>query len=329
MKPGKIATLAVLLASLIAVLAGCGGQPRDLVGTTPPIDRAPAQTLDVMNAVDLCGRVTFAPCESEPGSLPDVKVTATWNGGPTLSTTTDGNGGYCFPGIPATGLAVTVCVDPATLPPGAVLTSTPYPNSSPYCQTVPLNYPNSVSDANFNYEGGCEPPPPPCSIPGSIDSGFNGTAVVGTNSGPAYIWFNSNLSLKNTPAGRHVMLTNSRVIINGVPHPVPDATITFANVGCASTTYDGTTNTWNTTVPVAGSDAIFLSGLALPVTNLPGGAKVRWEGTFATDQPGICISWKWGAAAYKSWPLAGTDPDYNAANSSKNRVSSSSSVAFG
>ena len=188
MKPGKIATLAVLLASLIAVLAGCGGQPRALVGTTPPIDRAPAQTLDVMNAVDLCGRVTFAPCESEPGSLPGVTVTATWTNGPVLTTTTDGNGEYCFHEILApTGFNVTVCVDPATLPPGAKLISTTYPNSSDYCQVVYLLYPNSVSDANFNYQGGCEPPPPPCSIPGSIDSGFNGTAVVGTNSGPAYI----------------------------------------------------------------------------------------------------------------------------------------------
>jgi hypothetical protein len=177
-----------------------------------------------------------------------------------------------------------------------------------------LDYPNSVTDATFKYQGGCEPPPPPCSIPGAIDSGFNGTAVTGTGSGPAYLWFNSNLSLKKVAAGRHVMLTNSRVIINGVPYPVPDATITFANVGCASTTYDGTTNTWNTTVPVIGSDEIFISGLALPVTNLPGGATVSWEGTFATDQPGICISWKWGAAVYKSWPLNGVDPDYNAAN---------------
>jgi hypothetical protein len=60
-------------------------------------------------------------------------------------------------------------------------------------------------------------------------------------------------------------------------------------------------------VPLSGSDEIFLSGLAFPVTNLPGGAKVSWEGTFGTDQPGVCLQWKWGAAAYTQFG------DYNAA----------------
>jgi FlgD Ig-like domain len=159
--------------------------------------------------------------------------------------------------------------------------------------------------------------PPQCTVIGSINSGFNGTAIVGVGSGPAFIWFNSNLSVKGMTAGKSIFLTNATVSINGVPHAVPDAKITFSAVSCASTSFDAGTNTWNTSVPLAGSDEIFLSGLAFPVSNLPGGAKVTWEGTFGTDQPGICLSWKWGAAAYTNFTTVSTSPlviDYNAAN---------------
>jgi hypothetical protein len=155
--------------------------------------------------------------------------------------------------------------------------------------------------------------PPQCPADGSISSGFNGTAIVGVGNGPAYVWFNSNISLKNLPAGKSVTLTGSQVTINGTAYAIPDAHITFAAVSCATTSFDAGSNTWNTIVPVAGSDEIFLSGAAIPVSSLPGGAAVTWSGTFATDQPGVCISWKWGAAAYTSWPLSGSSPDYNAA----------------
>jgi hypothetical protein len=117
-------------------------------------------------------------------------------------------------------------------------------------------------------------------------------------------------------SGNSIFLTDSKVFINGVGHDVPDAKITFAPVACATTTFDAGTETWITTVPLAGSDEIFLSGLAFPVDNLPGGAKVSWQGNFSTDQAGACLSWKWGAAAYKSFTTVSTTPlviDYNAA----------------
>jgi hypothetical protein len=161
------------------------------------------------------------------------------------------------------------------------------------------------------------PPPPPCEDIGTINSNFNGTAVVGAASGPAFIWFNSNLKATGMTAGHSIFLSESKVFINGVGHDVPNAKITFAAVACATTSFDDGTNTWNTTVPLAGSDEIFLSGLAFPTTNLPGGAQVSWTGNFATDQPGACLSWKWGAAAYKFFTTESTSPlviDYNAAN---------------
>jgi hypothetical protein len=177
---------------------------------------------------------------------------------------------------------------------------------------------NGTSGHFYNQETvtGCGGPPP-CTVIGSINSNFNGTAVVGVSSGPAFIWFNSNISLKNMPAGTTVSLTGSQVLINGVPHAVPDAKITFSAVSCATTTFDTGSNTWLTTVPLAGSDEIFLSGLAFPVTNLPGGAVVTWQGNFALSQPGVCLQWKWGAAAYSQFTTLSTSPlviDYNAAN---------------
>jgi hypothetical protein len=47
-------------------------------------------------------------------------------------------------------------------------------------------------------------------------------------------------------------------------------------------------NTWTTTVPISGSDEIFLTGLAFPVTSgLPGGGiSPVWSGIFSSSVPG-------------------------------------------
>jgi len=323
MRLRRILLILVGLGALGAALVGCGNKAHQLMGSgasgtqSVTLDRSATAT-SVLTETNLCGHVELKNCDNVCVGLPRVKVTATWKDGPTLTQYTDDSGAYCFIGIIATGFDVDVCVDPATLPPGIAFVSTKYHQNAPNCQTVFLLYPNNVGDADFLYKKtDCGPPPPPpglCSIPGSIDSGFNGTAVVGVSSGPAYIWFNSNISLKGQPAGTHVTLTNAQVIVNGTPHAVPDAIITFDNVPCATTTFDAANNVWRTTVPTAGSDEIFLAGLAWPTANLPGGAKVTFQGTFATDRRGICLSWKWGAAAYKTWTLDGGQPEYNAAN---------------
>ena len=91
---------------------------------------------------------------------------------------------------------------------------------------------------------------------------------------------------------------------------VPNAVITFSSsASCASTFFDTTTMTWHTTVPIGGSDEIFLSGLALmvPASGLPGGINpVVWNGTFSSNTSGVSVQWKWGAAVYTSFST-----DYN------------------
>src|SRR5262249_35117183 len=81
------------------------------------------------------------------------------------------------------------------------------------------------------------------------------------------------------------------------------------SASCGSTSFDTATQTWHTTIPVSGSDEIFLSGVAFPVP--PGFSKVSgavtWQGTMSTDTPSVTMSWKWGAAVDSSFTT-----DYNA-----------------
>jgi hypothetical protein len=89
---------------------------------------------------------------------------------------------------------------------------------------------------------------------------------------------------------------------------VPNALITFSSdVTCTTTSFDAITNTWMATVPISGSDEIFLSGLAFPVpaSFASSGGKVAgpvtWNGTVASGTPGVSINWKWGAAVYTTF----------------------------
>ena len=145
--------------------------------------------------------------------------------------------------------------------------------------------------------------------PSSNVSNFNGTSIeAGT-----YIWFNANFTASGIPSsGATISFAGSTIsFTTDKPYgvTVPNAQITFdPNAACATTTFDMLTNTWMTTVPLAGSDEIFLTGLAFPVplgfsrVNGP----VTWLGTFTSATPGISVAWKWGAAVYKTF-----SSDYN------------------
>jgi hypothetical protein len=126
--------------------------------------------------------------------------------------------------------------------------------------------------------------------PGAVSTNFNGTPV----NGGSYVWFNANFAASGIPAaGAMISLTGSTITFTADhPYelPVPNALITFsANITCASTSFDPITNTWLTTVPISGSDEIFLSGLAFPVpaSFASAGGKVKgpvtWNGTVAPE----------------------------------------------
>ena len=64
-----------------------------------------------------------------------------------------------------------------------------------------------------------------------------------------------------------------------------------------------------TTIPVSGSDEIFLDGLAFPIpAGFSGtvGGSVVWQGSFSSSVPGVSVQWKWGAAVYSNFTT-----DYN------------------
>jgi hypothetical protein len=144
-----------------------------------------------------------------------------------------------------------------------------------------------------------------CSAPMSIDAKFNGTSIPGGS----YIWFNANLTAKGIPAaGATLIFENSTISFTAdrlYTLPVPNAQIVFSpSAACATTTYDAASQSWKTTVPLAGSDEIFLSGVAFPVPasfalvlgKVTG--PVTWTGTLATNTPGVSTTWKWSAAVY-------------------------------
>lgn len=170
-----------------------------------------------------------------------------------------------------------------------------------------------------NADGTCLPPPlgplfpttpPMCSASTSNSSNFNGTPIPSGD----YIWFNANFTANGIPsAGATITLSNSIISFtaNGVKYSlsVPNAQITFStSATCATTSFSS--NLWTTTVPISGSDEIFLSGLAFPVPpgGLPGGINpVTWTGTLTSTTADITVNWKWGAAVYTSFTTAYND----------------------
>jgi len=147
---------------------------------------------------------------------------------------------------------------------------------------------------------------PLCLIPSDSASNFNGTDIPGGD----YIWFNANFKASGIPStGATIFFQNSTIQFtannNQYKLLVPNAQITFSpNASCSSTTFDTSTNTWMTVVPVKGDDEVFLAGLAYPVPSegLPGGINpVDWQGSFGSDTSGVSIQWKWGAAVFSTF----------------------------
>jgi hypothetical protein len=149
---------------------------------------------------------------------------------------------------------------------------------------------------------------PKCTFQTAIASNFNGTPI----NGGSFIWFNASFTAKGIPnTGAKVFFQNSSIqftadqVYNLI---VPNAQITFdPTANCVTTSYDPMTNTFNTTVPVSGSDEIFLTGLAFPVpgslVNVGGrvNGPVVWQGTVGSDNTGVSVTWKWGAAVYTTF----------------------------
>jgi hypothetical protein len=145
-------------------------------------------------------------------------------------------------------------------------------------------------------------------------SNFNATPI----NGGSFIWFNANFKATGIPAtGAKVYFRNSTIQFvadKAYSLIVPNAQVTFDPAAvCVTSSYDPIANTFYTTVPVTGSDEIFLAGraFAVPDTFAGVGGKVKgsviWQGTLGSDNLGVSVDWKWGAAVYTNFST-----DYNA-----------------
>jgi hypothetical protein len=143
-----------------------------------------------------------------------------------------------------------------------------------------------------------------------LQSNFNGTPIAAGSS----VWFNSVLKvngLGSKPVTIRMVDSTIDFTANGsnVHLNVPNAAITFSpTVTAATTTFDATTNTWITTVPMKLGGNTFLAGLDFPVmNNLAGGIKpVTWQGQFQTDTSGVTVNWQWAAAVYTQFSTDST-----------------------
>lgn len=155
--------------------------------------------------------------------------------------------------------------------------------------------------------------------PSTDTSNFNGTSIQPGS----FIWFNANFTASGIPSTGATIFFNASTITFTADQTytvdVPNSQITFSpGTACASTSFDTSSNTWMTTVPLSGSDEIFLTGVAFPVPTgfaSVGGrvqGPVTWQGSFSSDSAGVSVTWKWGAAVYtvfsSNYNLLGVKP---------------------
>jgi len=80
-------------------------------------------------------------------------------------------------------------------------------------------------------------------------------------------------------------------------YPVPNSQVTFTNCSSGNSSFDGTK--WNTTLPCAGDNQIFLTGCGIPwQSDFANCQSVCWTGTFSCSTPGVNCNWQCGASYY-------------------------------
>lgn len=186
--------------------------------------------------------------------------------------------------------------------------------------TVPIII-NGSSSATLN----CAVPPPACAT-GSQSLSYNVSEQ--SRNASEIVWFNSHFRLQgNVPSTDFtVTATNQTITFGPSTLTVPNAVITFtSSVSCASTSFNTSTNEWETFIPLSfatHADEIFSAGLAyeLPASFPRNVNNVTWHVTFTSSAPSLQFQFQYGAANYLSrndkgdvFPMtASNQPDYNA-----------------
>jgi hypothetical protein len=133
----------------------------------------------------------------------------------------------------------------------------------------------------------------------SICAGFNSQ-----NPGSGWLWLNAHVT-GNPGSNCTLYCQNASVTLtcnNGktYTYPVSNGIVNFSSTCTAATNWFDGTN-WNTTLPCAGDDEIFLQGCAIPWQPAFASCQsVCWTGVFSCTAPGQSFNWQWGAACYAS-----------------------------
>lgn len=168
-------------------------------------------------------------------------------------------------------------------------------------------------------------PPPPVCTTGLQPITYNLSEQ--SNNASEVVWFNSHFKLQGSlpTTDFTVNVTNGIIQFGPSTLTVPNATIVFSSTAtCASTSFNTTTNTWLTTLPLSAAhqaDEIFAAGLAyvLPANFAQNIQGVTWTADYSASVASLQFQVQWGAANYASsdtkghiFPMSGGAPDYNA-----------------
>jgi hypothetical protein len=131
------------------------------------------------------------------------------------------------------------------------------------------------------------------------------------NPGSGWVWCNAHISCNPGKKGT-IFCQNASITLNCTDgktysFPIPNGQINFSPTCTVATNwFDGTQ--WNTTLPCAGDNEIFLHGCAIPwQADFANCQSVCWTGVFSCDTAGLSCSWQWGAACYNnSQPSCGS-----------------------
>lgn len=136
----------------------------------------------------------------------------------------------------------------------------------------------------------------------SISGNFNGTRIPEGST----IWFTAVLTPRlprNVTAPVTIWFFAQNITSSAFNLAVPNATVVFDPAATSASANCDSSGRWTTRAPwsgLAGNTLLATYAYQLPPGQpLPGGLQpVKWDGTFATDTPGVTLQWQWSAAVY-------------------------------
>jgi hypothetical protein len=122
------------------------------------------------------------------------------------------------------------------------------------------------------------------------------------------LWFSSALRAQGVSSSRPVTICMTKQLISWTEGgktrtlSLPDAQVAFKPWESTAHTYYG--RGWDSSAPpVRAPGDTFASGIALFTGAIPRAMmNISWTANFASDTPGVVVTWRWSVAAYSRFP---------------------------